>query len=63
MESTPDTSAYMVAGYALTLIVLGIYLVSINIRNRNLKRDLETLESLKPQTPEPQKPDTKARKN
>jgi hypothetical protein len=47
MEPTPDTSAYMVAGYALTFIVLGIYLLSIYIRNRNLKRDLETLQSLK----------------
>lgn len=47
MEPIPDTSAYMVAGYALTFIVLGIYLVSLNIRNRNLKRDLETLQSLK----------------
>ena len=47
MEPTPDTSAYMIAGYALTFIVMGIYLASLYIRNTNLKRDLETLESLK----------------
>jgi hypothetical protein len=50
METTPDTSAYMVAGYALTFIVLGIYLASLYIRNVNLKKDLETLESLKKET-------------
>lgn len=47
MEPTPDTSAYMIAGYALTFMVMGIYLASLYIRNTNLKRDLETLESLK----------------
>jgi hypothetical protein len=50
MEPTPDTTAYMVAGYALTFIVMGIYLASLYIRNTNLKRDLETLESLKNET-------------
>ena len=47
MEPTPDTSAYMIAGYALTFIVLGIYLASLYIPNDNVKKDLETLESLK----------------
>jgi len=50
METTPDTSAYMIADYALTFIVLGLYLASLYIRNVNLKRDLETLESLKNET-------------
>ena len=50
METTPDTSAYMIAGYTLTFIVMGIYLASLYIRNINLKRDLETLESLKNET-------------
>lgn len=50
MEPTPDTSGYMIAGYALTFIVMGIYLASLYIRRANLKRDLETLESLKPET-------------
>lgn len=50
MEPTPDTTGYMIAGYALTFIVLGIYLASLYIRNTNLKRDLETLESLKTET-------------
>jgi hypothetical protein len=50
MEPIPDTSAYMIAGYALTFIVLGIYLASLSIRKANLRRDLETLESLKTET-------------
>ena len=47
MEPTPDTSGYMILGYALTFIILGIYLASLYIRKTNLNRDLETLESLK----------------
>ena len=43
---TPDTSSYMILGYALTFIVMGIYVFSLYIRNRNLKRDLETFESM-----------------
>jgi hypothetical protein len=50
MEPTPDTTAYMIAGYALTFIVISIYLASMYIRNLNLKRDLETLESLNRET-------------
>jgi hypothetical protein len=46
MESTPDTSAYMIGGYAVFFIVSAIYLLSLFIRNRSLQRDLETLEKL-----------------
>ena len=45
-ESTPDTSAYMIAGYAVAFTVMAIYLFSLVIRWRNLNQDLETLESL-----------------
>lgn len=44
--TTPDTSGYMIAGYAVAFIVMGIYVVSLHVRNRNLKRDQETLEQL-----------------
>jgi hypothetical protein len=37
---------YMLAGYALILIVLALYLVSLFIRWRNLKRDLQTLKEI-----------------
>jgi hypothetical protein len=46
MEPTPDTSAYMIGGYAVFFIVSAIYLLSLIIRNRNLQRDLEMLEEL-----------------
>ncbi len=46
MEPTPDTSAYMIAGYAVFFIVSAIYVASLFIRNRSLQRDLETLEGL-----------------
>ncbi|MBL8050718.1 MAG: hypothetical protein JNM46_05800 [Anaerolineales bacterium] len=46
MESTPDTSAYMIAGYMVAFLVMGIYILSIYIRNKNLKAELEILEEL-----------------
>jgi len=45
MEATPDTSGYMIAGYAISFIVMGVYVLSMYLRKRNLLRDLETLES------------------
>jgi hypothetical protein len=45
--STPDTSSYMVAGYTIFFIITAIYVVSLFIRERNLKRDLLTLENLR----------------
>jgi hypothetical protein len=43
---TPDTSTYMIAGYIVSFLTLGVYVLSLYIRNRNLRRDAETLESL-----------------
>lgn len=37
---------YMVAGYAVIFIVLGIYLVSLFLRWQRLKHDLQTLKNL-----------------
>ncbi|MDP1715550.1 MAG: hypothetical protein Q8L41_12470 [Anaerolineales bacterium] len=45
MEITPDTSGYMIAGYIITFLIMGIYVFSLYQRNKNLKRDLETLKS------------------
>jgi len=45
MESTPDTSAYMIAGFVISFLVMGIYVLSLYIRNKNLKAELEILES------------------
>ena len=46
-DTTPDTSGYMIAGYAVSFLVMGLYVLSLYIRNRNLRQDLEMLESLK----------------
>jgi hypothetical protein len=45
MESTPDTSAYMIAGYIVAFLVMGIYVFSLYIRKKNLQAELEVLES------------------
>ena len=46
METIPNTVAYMIGGYAVFFIVSAIYIVSLVVRNRSLRRDLETLEEL-----------------
>lgn len=46
MEPIPDTSQYMLLGYAVFFIVSAIYILSLYVRNRSLQRDLETLEEL-----------------
>lgn len=45
-EPTPDTSGYMIAGYVVAFIVMGLYTASLYLRNRNLNRDLEMLEEM-----------------
>jgi uncharacterized membrane protein YciS (DUF1049 family) len=50
METTPDTSGYMIAGYIIAFLTMGIYVLSIYLRNKNLERDLEALETM--QSPE-----------
>lgn len=51
LETTPDTSGYMIAGFLVTFVTMGIYVASMYIRNRNLKRDVETLESMQAKKP------------
>jgi hypothetical protein len=45
-ESTPDTSAYLIAGYTIAFTVMAIYVASLVIRWRNLRQDLRTLENI-----------------
>lgn len=40
-ETTPDTSGYMIAGYAATFLVLAVYVASLYLRNRNLQQDMD----------------------
>jgi hypothetical protein len=46
METMPDTSNYMIAGFVVSFVTMGIYVISMYIRNKNLQRDLETLEEM-----------------
>ncbi|MFZ6030479.1 MAG: hypothetical protein ACOYYS_22455 [Chloroflexota bacterium] len=41
-----ETTGYMIAGYAVLFIVMGLYLASLWLRRRNLEQDLEMLEEL-----------------
>jgi hypothetical protein len=46
LDAPADTLSYMIAGYIVIFGVMAIYLISLAIRRRNLKQDLETLEEL-----------------
>ncbi len=46
LETPPDTSGYMVAGYAIAFAVMIIYVASLFIRFRNLQRDMSMLEEM-----------------
>ena len=45
-DSPPDTSQYMIAGYAIAFGVMLLYVVSLFIRSRNLNRDMSMLEDM-----------------
>jgi hypothetical protein len=45
-EPTPDTSGYMIAGYAITFLVMALYVASIYLRSRNLKQDMTILQEM-----------------
>ena len=45
-DAPPDTSRYMIAGYAIFFAISAIYLLSLIVRRRNLEQDLKTLESI-----------------
>lgn len=40
-NTTPDTSGYMIAGYAVILSVIAIYLISLYLRQRSLRQDMQ----------------------
>lgn len=51
-ETTPNSSGYMIAGYAVAFIVMALYALSLYLRARNLKQDLTILEEMdKPAPP------------
>jgi hypothetical protein len=50
-EATPDTSGYMIAGYAITFLVMALYVASMYLRSRNLNQDITTLRELEKPAP------------
>ena len=46
LETTPNTTGYMIAGYAIAFIIMALYVASIYVRDRNLKQDISLLEEM-----------------
>jgi hypothetical protein len=46
MQTPIETTDYMLFGFSVIFGSMGLYLVSLFVRARNLRRDVETLESL-----------------
>ena len=45
-EGPANTTSFMIAGYTVIFGIMLIYLISLLIRQRNLKKDLEVLEEI-----------------
>ncbi|MGE5464302.1 MAG: hypothetical protein ACM3PS_13160 [Syntrophothermus sp.] len=53
LETTPDTSGYMIAGYVVAFVVMGLYVASIYLRSRNLKQDMSVLDEMEKSEQQP----------
>jgi hypothetical protein len=42
-EGPADTFGYMLFGYAVILVTMAFYIVSLRVRSKNLQKDLELL--------------------
>ena len=45
-EPTPDTSGYMIAGYVIAFLLMGLNVLSLYLRSRNLRQDMTMLEEI-----------------
>ena len=45
-SATPDTSGYMIAGFVVSFVVMGLYVASMILRSRNLNQDKAMLEEM-----------------
>lgn len=45
-QAPAETTRYMVAGYSVIFSVMFLYIMSLFVRRRNLKRDLENLNEM-----------------
>jgi len=50
-QAPPDTSGYMIAGYAVIFGVVGLYLISFVVRRRNLREDIQVLQEIEEDGP------------
>jgi uncharacterized membrane protein YiaA len=46
MDTVPETTTFMIAGYGVIFVGMLIYLVSLLLRFRNLRQDEHMLEDL-----------------
>ena len=46
LETTPDTTNYMIGGYGIFFAVMILYLASLVVRQRNLRQDLDSLHEM-----------------
>lgn len=61
-EPPPDTSGYLILGYTVAFIVIGLYIFSLYIRSRNLKQDMDMLADLESTAAIEEKPKKKTAK-
>ena len=52
-EVTPDTSGYMIAGYVIAFVLMGLYVASMYLPNRSLKQDMTMREEMEKAAPPP----------
>ena len=51
-DGPANTTSYMIAGYAVILGMILIYIISLYVRQKNLLQDLEVLKELEDQESE-----------
>lgn len=48
-QAPAETTSYMIAGYSVIFSIMLIYIISLVVRNRNLKRNIKSLRELEGQ--------------
>jgi hypothetical protein len=55
-DVTPDTSGYMIAGFVISFVVMGLYVASMYLRARSLRQDQSLLEEMEKEARSPAEP-------
>jgi CcmD family protein len=50
LDTTADTFNYMVLGYAVIFVTIGLFIASLVVRTRNLSREIEMLDEIEAET-------------